>query len=58
MLLKATNIGIHNELGRTHGTPYRGGYMYVPLRFGVGGWGGNVFRRMGTQQQIYIMKAG
>ena len=32
-------------LGRTHGAPYRG-YGYVPLRFG-----GNVVRRMGTQQQ-------
>ena len=31
--------------GRTHGAPYRG-YGYVPLRFG-----GNVVRRMGTQQQ-------
>ena len=31
-------------LGRTHGAQYRG-YRYVPLRFG-----GNVVRRMGTQQ--------
>ena len=33
------------RFGRTHGAPYRG-YGYVPLRFG-----GNVVRRMGTQQQ-------
>ena len=32
-------------IGRTHGAPYRG-YGYVPLRFG-----GDVVRRMGTQQQ-------
>ena len=32
-------------LGRTHVAPYRG-YGYVPLRFG-----GNVIRRMGTQQE-------
>ena len=31
-------------IGRTHEAPYRG-YGYVPLRFG-----GNVVRRMGTQQ--------
>ena len=31
--------------GRTHGAPFRG-YGYVPLRNG-----GNVVRRMGTQQQ-------
>ena len=29
---------IYNNLGRTHGAPYRG-YGYVPLRFG-GGAGG------------------
>ena len=34
------------SLGRTDGAPYRG-YGYVPLRFG-----GNIVRRMGTQQQI------
>ena len=34
------------RLGRTHGAPYRG-YEYVPLRFGGGG---DVVRRMGTQQ--------
>ena len=33
--------------GRTYGAPYRG-YGYVPLRFG-----GNVVRRMGTQQRAY-----
>ena len=38
-------------IGRMHGAPYRG-YRYVPLRFGVGG--GNVVRRMGTQQQQFI----
>ena len=32
--------------GRTHGAPYRG-YGYVTLRFG-----GNVVRRMGTQQRV------
>ena len=32
-------------IGRTHGVPYRS-YGYVPLRLG-----GNVVRRMGTQQQ-------
>ena len=37
-------------IGRTHGAPYRG-YGYVPLRFG-----GNVVRRMGTQQQQNITK--
>ena len=31
--------------GQTHGAPYHG-YGYIPLRFG-----GNVVRRMGTQQQ-------
>ena len=35
--------------GRTHGAPYRG-YRYVPLRFGGGG--GDIVRRMGTQQQV------
>ena len=30
-----------------HGAPYRG-YGYVPVRFG-----GNVVRRMGTQQQKF-----
>ena len=34
-----------NSYGWMHGAPYRG-YGYVPLRFG-----GNVVRRMGTQQQ-------
>ena len=34
------------SFGRTHGAPYRG-YGYVPLRFR----GGDVVRRMGTQQQ-------
>ena len=34
--------------GRMHGAPYRG-YGYVPLRFG-----GNVVRRMGTQQQTKV----
>ena len=34
-------------IGRTHSAPYRG-YGYVPLRFGGGG---DVVRRMGTQQQ-------
>ena len=38
--------------GRTHGAPYRG-YGYVPLRFG-----GNVVRRMGTQQQIDMVLFG
>ena len=36
--------------GQTHGAPYRG-YGYVPLRFG-----GNVVRRMGTQQQQLLGK--
>ena len=36
-----------DSIGRTHGAPYRG-YGYVPLRFGGGG---DVVRRMGTQQQ-------
>ena len=40
--------------GRTHGAPYRG-YGYLPLRFGGGG--GNVVRRMGTQQQqVYVLR--
>ena len=34
--------------GRTHGAPFRG-YGYVPLRNG-----GNVVRRMGTQQQLRV----
>ena len=39
--------------GRTHGAPYRG-YGYVPLRFG-----GNVVRRMGTQQHgINLYRGG
>ena len=35
-----------SSFGRTHGAPYRG-YGYVPLMYG-----GNVVRRMGTQQQL------
>ena len=37
-------------LGRTHGAPYRG-YGYVPLGFGGGG---DVDRRMGTQQHLVL----
>ena len=36
-------------IGRTHGAPYCG-YGHVPLRFG-----GNVFMRMETQQQLRIL---
>ena len=40
-------IGDNSKIiGRTHGTPYHG-YGYIPPRFG-----GNVVRRMGTQQQF------
>ena len=40
------SLGVRS-IGRTHGAPYRG-YGYVPLRFG-----GNVVRRIRTQQQVY-----
>ena len=43
---KFYRIWLPGPFGRTHGAPYRG-YGYVPLRFG-----GNVVRRMGTQQQM------
>ena len=44
--LSSTLCVVHSFIGWTHSAPYRG-YGYASLRFG-----GNVVRRMGTQQQV------